>query len=86
MTERNGINFRVAVDGLMILSLIFFAGIGWAKLERLEMTVERLLAQEGLKIQGVERLARIEEKVTVIQRDVDRLAREVEHEDEVKRK
>lgn len=70
---RNGVNFRVAVDGAMILAFVFTSGIGWSKLDELDKRMTSLqTSMQGTTNNG-ERLARVEEKIDQLIRQVDRL-------------
>ena len=71
-------NLRIAIDGFMILSLIFAAGIGWQKLGQLEDQVSRLVIQDASRSGASERLARIETTLEMVRRDVDRLNRKLD--------
>lgn len=62
----NGLSFRIAIDGAMILMMAFLAGTGWNKLDALQNQIDRgQLAPE--------RIARLEEKIDYLIREVNRL-------------
>lgn len=73
-------NFRVALDGVVILTLIFYGGIGWQKISSLEASLRRFEVLDASRSGAAERLARIEEKTDRLQRDVDRILIRMEDE------
>jgi hypothetical protein len=66
-------NFRVVLDGAVILTLIFYGGVGWQKITMLERAVATFSAMDSARSGTAERLARIEEKVDRLSRDIDRI-------------
>ena len=73
-------NFRLAIDGAMILSMVFFGGVGWAKLDAHGNQVEHLTATVQALTSSGERLARMEVQLGQISRDLERLQKQSEEE------
>jgi len=66
-------NFRLAIDGVMILSFVFAAGVMWTKQDAMESQLEHL-SQAIIVMNGSgERLARIETKLDVLTKQVERI-------------
>lgn len=66
-------NFRVAIDGIMILSLVFFAGVGWTRIDAFANQLDHVTGTVQSLTAGGERLARIETKLDRLTEDVNRL-------------
>jgi hypothetical protein len=61
------------IDGAMILMFVFTSGIGWSKLDELEKQMGSLQTVVHSSSTSGERLARVEEKIDQLIRQVDRL-------------
>ena len=66
-------NFRFAIDGVMIVSFVFAAGVMWTKQDGMEQQVEHLTQSVILMSGSGERLARIETKLDTLTKQVERL-------------
>ena len=62
----NGLSFRIAIDGAMIIMMAFLAGTGWKSLDNLQTQIDRGQV-------APERIARLEEKIDYLIREVNRL-------------
>ena len=69
------VNTRLVIDGVMILTLIFYGGVGWQKLDGLQrqidaMSISQLRSSDNL---NGERLARVETKLDAILTRLDKV-------------
>lgn len=73
-----GLNFRVAIDGAMIIAFVFSAGAGWMKLNSFEGQLSQVQNTMAASPMNSDRLARVEEKLDRLIRDLDRLQAKVD--------
>ena len=78
MEKGNGLNFRIAIDGTMILMFVFSAGVFWTKLNDLDVRMTQMQTSLANSPLNAERLARVEEKLDRLIRDVDKLQNKVD--------
>ena len=78
MEKGNGLNFRIAIDGAMILMFVFSAGVFWTKLNDLDVRMTQMQTSLANSPLNAERLARVEEKLDRLIRDVDKLQNKVD--------
>lgn len=63
--EKN-LNLRIVIDGAMILTLLFFGGVGWDKIGSMQQDISRLYTMNASMQTDRDRMARVEVKVDML--------------------
>lgn len=80
-SEKGGIHIPLLVDTTLLVIIVFQAGISWSKINTLTEEVTALrqqyVASQTLQPTYSERLARIEENIIYMRRDVEQMRAEI---------